>query len=182
MSTRRALNLSTPTPPTGSNRRGRRQDALTGYRAAVTDTSANTSYRIAIAKPDSTIGNDQVQSPNTETAEALTTQPSRKPRRRCQDLLRRPASTGSKARSFDSKSISDKTVLVKLPVMTAVEMAPGIARRSSAYWQAIAATALITVTPAATPCGSADGLVMALKVSAAAGSRIWTGRNSPARL
>src|SRR5260370_38662574 len=131
----------------------------------------NLSYRIAIATAASATGNDQAKPPSMNTADALTTQPKRKPKRRCNDLLKRSASTGSKARCFASKSISDNTVLVKLPVITAVEIAPGIARRSSAYWQAIAATAIITAMPAATPCGSADGLVMVLKISTAASSR-----------
>src|ERR1700730_1225970 len=138
-----------------------------------------TSFRIyrsagrtkANATPDSATGNNQAQSPSTETAEALTTHPKRKPNRRCKDLFKRSASSGRRARCFDSKSISDKTVLHKLPVMTAVEIAPGIAKRSSAYWQAIAETAIIMAIPAANPCGSADGLVMGLKIRTAASSR-----------
>src|SRR6266404_2387533 len=130
----------------------------------------NLSYRIAIATAASATGNDQAQSPSMKTAEALTTQPKRKPTRRCNDLLKRPASTGSK-RCFESKSISDKTVLVKLPVITAVEIAPGIARRRSAYWHAIAETAIITAMPAVNPRGSVDTLVVTLKSRIAASSR-----------
>src|ERR1700682_3915079 len=129
------------------------------------------SYRIAIATPDSTTGNDQAQSPSTETALALTTQPSRKPNSSCKDLFKRPASTGIKAPCLNSKSISDNTVLVKLPVITAVEIAPGIARRSSAYWHAIAETAIITAMPAVNPRGFVGGLVMTLKIRTAASSR-----------
>src|SRR5262245_30393473 len=87
-------------------------------------------------------------------------QPNKKPRRRYKDRFKRPASTGSKGRRFDSESISDKTVLVKLPVMTAVETTCGIAKRSNAYWQAIAETAIMTSIPAINPRGVADGLVM----------------------
>ena len=131
----------------------------------------NLSYRIAIATAASATGNDQAQSPSIKTAEALTTQPKRKPKRRCNDLFKRPVSTGSKARCFESKSISDKTVLVKLPVITAVEIAPGIARRRSAYWHAIAETAIITAMPAVNPRGSVDTLVVTLKSRTAASSR-----------
>ena len=46
----------------------------------------------------------------------------------------------------------------QIPVITAVEIAPGIARRSNAYWQAIWETAIITAMPAADPLGSAEGL------------------------
>src|SRR5262245_19650859 len=125
----------------------------------------------AIATPDRATGNDQAQSRSIATATAAATQPKRKPTSRCKDCLRRPASTADTARPFDSSSMSDKTVLVKFPVMTAVEIAPGIARRSSAYWQAMAETAIITATSAINPYGSADGLVVTLKIKSAASSR-----------
>ena len=98
------------------------------------------------------------------------TQPKRKPNRRYRDLFKRPESIDSKGR-FDSTSISDKTVLVKLPVMTAVETTRGIAKRSNAYWQAIAETAIITAMPAINPSGAADGLAMTLKTRTVPSSR-----------
>jgi hypothetical protein len=55
-----------------------------------------------------------------------------------------------------------------LPVITAVEIAPGIAKRRRAYWQAMAETAIIAAIPAINPCGLADGLVKALKIKTAA--------------
>jgi hypothetical protein len=61
--------------------------------------------------------------------------------------------------------------MVKLPVITAVEIAPGIARRRSAYWHAIAETAIITAMPAVNPRGSVDTLVVTLKSRTAASSR-----------
>src|SRR5262249_53309717 len=74
------------------------------------------------------------------------------------------------------------TAFVKLPVMTAVEMAPGSARRSSAYWQAIADTAIITAMPAINPRGSADGRVATLKTRTAASSTNWISSSGRARL
>ena len=62
-------------------------------------------------------------------------------------------------RRFDNNSISDRVAFVKLPVITAVETTFGKAKRSRAYRQAMAKTALITATPAIKPCGSLDGLV-----------------------
>jgi hypothetical protein len=106
----------------------------------------------AAAKAASATGTDHAQSLKIETAAAATTQPTRKPTNRCRDLFNRPASSGNKARRFDRRSINDKTVLVKLPVITAVEIAPGIAKRRRVYWQAIAETAIITAMPAANPC------------------------------
>src|SRR3981081_83539 len=89
-------------------------------------------YRNAVATAASVAGNDQAQSPRREMAAAATTQPTRKPNRRSRDLFKRPASTAINGRP-DNTSISDRTVLVKLPVITAVEIAPGIAKRSRVY-------------------------------------------------
>src|SRR6266403_6163641 len=114
-------------------------------------------YRNQTATPPNRTGNDQAQSPNKETAAAATMQPPRKPKRRSRDLFKRPASTVINGRPRDNMSISDKTVLVKLPVITAVEIAPGIAKRKRANWQAIAETAIMTAMPAINPCGSAEG-------------------------
>jgi len=77
---------------------------------------------------------------------------------------------GSKGR-LDNESISAKTVLVKLPVMTAVETARGIAKRSNAYWQANAETAIITAMPPINPSGAADGLATTQKTRTVASSR-----------
>lgn len=49
-------------------------------------------------------------------------------------------SYGSRGWRSVSKSIADKTALAKLPVITAVEIAPGTARRRRAYWQAMSST------------------------------------------
>src|SRR5262249_25299006 len=61
--------------------------------------------------------------------------------------------------------------------MTAVETTRGIARRSSAYWQAIAETAIMIATPAINPSGAADGFAMTLKMRTAASSRNCTRRS-----
>jgi hypothetical protein len=61
-----------------------------------------------------------------------------------------------------------------LPVITAVETAAGTAGRSRAYWQAIAATAIIAAMPADKPSGWLDGLVTTLKIKTAA-SRMKRG-------
>ena len=58
-----------------------------------------------------------------------------------------------------------------ISVITAVEIAPGTARRRSAYWQAMADTAIIAAVPARTPAGSADVFVMTLKINSAASTR-----------
>ena len=86
----------------------------------------------ATATAANATGKDQAQSPNMETALAAIRQPTRKPMRSCRDLFNRPLSTDIIGR-FDNLSISDKTELLKLPVITAVEIAPGMAKRSSAY-------------------------------------------------
>src|SRR5262245_50380496 len=86
-----------------------------------------------IAAAASVTGKDQAQSASKGTAAAATTQPNRKPRSRCTDLFSRSRSAVIKDWRFDNKPISDRTVLVKLPVITAVEIAAGIARRSKAY-------------------------------------------------
>src|SRR5229473_741822 len=93
----------------------------------------DSTYRTATATPASATGNDQAQSPSKETAAAATTQPTRKQKRSRRDLFNRPASTVISGRLGDDASINDSTVLVKLPVITAVEIAPGIAKRSRAY-------------------------------------------------
>jgi hypothetical protein len=121
------------------------------------------------ATPDSATGNDQAQSPRVETAGAATTHPKRNPNKGCKDLFKRPESVGGKGR-LDNESISAKTVLVKLPVMTAVETARGIAKRSNAYWQAIVETAIITAIPAINPSGAADGLATTQKTRTVASS------------
>ena len=71
-------------------------------------------------------------------------------------------------RRVDNISVSDRMALVKLPVITAVETTFGEAKRSRAYWQAIAETAIITAMPAIKPRGLVDGLVRTLKIKTAA--------------
>jgi hypothetical protein len=66
-------------------------------------------------------------------AAAATAQPKRKPPRRSRDLFNRPAASVINGRLDDNASIIDRTALVKLPVITAVEIAAGIARRKRAY-------------------------------------------------
>jgi hypothetical protein len=61
-------------------------------------------------------------------------------------------------------SIDNNTVLVRLPVITAVDTAPGTDRRSRAYWHAIAATAIIAAMPATVPWGCVEGFVTTLKI------------------
>ncbi len=65
----------------------------------------------------------------------------------------------------------DRTEFDKLPVITAVETAPGKANRNRAYWQAIADTAIIATMPATKPCGSLEGFVKTLKIKTAVSSR-----------
>src|SRR5229473_5711652 len=89
-------------------------------------------YRNATATPASTTGNDQAQSPRYVTAAAATTQPPKKPTRRCSEPVSRSASPAINGWVRDCLSSSDRTVLVKLPVMTAVEGATGRAKRRRA--------------------------------------------------
>src|ERR1700730_6730763 len=92
----------------------------------------NLSYHDATAMPASATGNDQAQSPSKATAAAATTQPMKKPIRRWRDLFNRSVAPSINGCVRDSVSSSDSTVLVKLPVMTAVEGAPGTAKRKRA--------------------------------------------------
>src|SRR5260370_38359826 len=89
--------------------------------------------RLCEVKPSATAasatGSDQAQSASKEMAAAATMQPTRKPKRRYRDLFNRPASTVINGRLFDNMSISESTVLVKLPVITAVEIPPAQAHR-----------------------------------------------------
>src|SRR5215469_16547965 len=89
-------------------------------------------YLIAIASAASAAGRNQAQSLRKQTATAATRQPARKPTSRRNDCLRRSALTSFNARRLFDASISDRTALVKLPVMTAVETTFGSARRSVA--------------------------------------------------
>jgi hypothetical protein len=106
-----------------------------------------------------------------EMAAAATMQPTRKPKRRCRDLFNRAASAVINGPPCDSRSISARTVLVRLPVITAVEIPPGKAERKRANCQAIAETAIMTAMPAIKPCGLADGFVMTLKIKIPVSSR-----------
>ena len=80
------------------------------------------------------------------------------PEQATQRAIQRGQIVRQQRRRAESKSIADKTALAKLPVITAVEIAPGTARRKRAYWQAMADTAIIAAVPASNPAGSADGL------------------------
>src|SRR5260370_28566613 len=103
-------------------------------------------HRNAIASPASTTGSDQAQVPNHETAAAPTTQPEQNPPTSSTVFLRRslaPSISGSPRASVSSR---DSTPLVQLPVITAVEGAPGTARRRSANWHAMAETAIMAAT------------------------------------
>src|SRR5258708_7553156 len=108
-------------------------ESMTLLSSASAASAPSTTATTTTATAASATGNDQAQSPNVETAAAATTQPTRKPQSRYRDLFRRPASSAINGRRFDNASISDRTVLVKFPVITAVEIAPGMAKRSSAY-------------------------------------------------
>src|SRR5215831_10611289 len=87
----------------------------------------------ATAMAASVTGKNQAQSATKVTAAAATTQPNRKPSSRYTDRFSRSLSAVIKRWRFDDNSINDRTVLVKLPVITAVEIAPGMAKRSKAY-------------------------------------------------
>jgi hypothetical protein len=52
-----------------------------------------------------------------------------------QGSLQPPASAAINELPCDSMSISERTVLVKLPVITAVEIPPGKAKRKRTNWQ-----------------------------------------------
>src|SRR5258708_19396463 len=89
-------------------------------------------FRNAIATPASTTGNDQAQSPRYVTAAAATTQPPKKPTRRCNELVSRSAFPAINGSVRDCLSSRDRTGLVKLPVMTAAEVATDRAKRRRA--------------------------------------------------
>src|ERR1700736_3319197 len=124
-------------------------------------------YRTAIATAASAAGRNQAQSPANEAAAAATTHPKRNPSKRPSERFSGVESCGSRGWRSVSKSIADKTALAKLPVITAVEIAPGTARRRRAYWQAMADTAIIAALPASTPTESADAFVITLKIRSA---------------
>src|SRR5215469_5406742 len=139
-------------------------------------------YRTAIAKAAKATGNDQAQSARNKTAAAATTHPTRKPTNNRKDSFNRSASTRLGECLFDNSPISDRVALVKLPLITAVETTLGNAKRSKAYWQAIAETAIITAVPAANPLGFAEGLVMTVKIRTVASNRNWTTSRSRPKL
>ena len=66
-------------------------------------------------------------------AAAAAEQPTRNPKSSCSDRFSRPSSLVIKGRPDDTVSIRDRTAFVKLPVITAVEIAPGKAKRKMAY-------------------------------------------------
>src|SRR2546428_581001 len=82
-------------------------------------------HSTATAAAASTTGNDHDQSPSHETAAAPATQPAKKPMTSVEVFLRRSSAPSVSGRARDTVSSSDRTVLVKLPVITAVDGAPG---------------------------------------------------------
>jgi hypothetical protein len=87
----------------------------------------------ATAIPASAVGSDQAHSPIRETATALTRHPKRNPMRRGTDFLSRAAESSVRSFVDDPMSTRESTVLVKFPVITAVDTAPGNAMRKSEY-------------------------------------------------
>src|SRR6266403_1593119 len=87
---------------------------------------------LASAAPASATGSDQAQFRNKETAAAPATQPAKKPTRSFQVFFSRSWAPSVSGWLRDSVSSSASTVLVKLPVITAVEGARGTARRKRA--------------------------------------------------
>src|SRR5262245_15477582 len=81
----------------------------------------------------SAAGSDQAHSPIVEIAIAAMMHPNRKPNRRYSDRFNRPSSALISGWPRDIASMIERTVFVRLPVMTAVDIALGNARRSSAY-------------------------------------------------
>src|SRR5712672_1433237 len=75
-----------------------------------------------------TTGSDQAQSRSRETASAPATHPAKKPRRSFEVFFTRSSAPSVSGWLRASVSSNDSTVLVKLPVITAVEGAPGTAR------------------------------------------------------
>src|SRR5258708_31644338 len=90
-------------------------------------------YRNAVATADRATGNAHAQSENNATAAAAMTQPNKKPNSSCADLFSLSRSAVIEESRLDSKSIDARTALVRFPVITAVEIAAGMARRSRAY-------------------------------------------------
>src|SRR5262245_7474529 len=125
-------------------------------------------YPNAIASAARATGSAQAQSAITETAAAATKQPTRKPTSNRRELFNRVNSIPVSEWRFLKTSISDKTALVKLPVITAVDTTCGKANRSRAYCQAMPETEIITAMQAIKPCGLVDGLVSTLKIRTAA--------------
>src|SRR5262249_13107586 len=109
------------------------------------------------------------QSARSTTAPAAIKQPHRKPMSSTADLLRRVRSSVANGR-LKTASIDSRTKFVRLPVMTAVDTAPGTDSRRSAYWQAIAATASSAATPGDVLGGAGEGLVKPLKTNVAVSS------------
>jgi len=87
-----------------------------GYRSAEFGGYAGPLLPHASAMAASAAGSDQVQSPSKEIAAAAATQPTRKPKRRRRDFFNRSALADVHGRFGDNLSISDRTVLVRLPV------------------------------------------------------------------
>src|SRR5215510_14596175 len=116
------------------------------------------------ATPASATGSAHDQSRSHETAPAPTRQPAKKPATSCTVFFNCSPAFCSNGSFLHRVSSSDNTVLVKFPVITAVEGAPGMARRKRANWQAIAETAIMAIRPAMNPRGLPAGSKMTLKI------------------
>jgi len=77
--------------------------------------------RKTTATPAKVIGSNQAQSPSHDTATAPARQPAKKPATSSAVFLSRSFASSISGSVPDSVSSSDRTVLVKFPVITAVE-------------------------------------------------------------
>src|SRR5262249_10517720 len=123
-----------------------------------------THQRKVTAAAANNAGSDQAQSPRKETAAAPATQPVKKPTTRLSVFFHRSLGPSISGLFPSNPSSSDSTLLVTFPVITAVEGAPGTARRNKANWQAIAETAIMATKMAMRPCGLSAGSFMTLNV------------------
>src|SRR5262249_16350228 len=127
-------------------------------------------YKVSAAAANTT-GSDQAQSRSKETPAAPTTHPTKKPTRRLRAFFHRSLAPSISGWSRDSPSSSESTLLVKFPVITAVEGAPDTARRKRANWHAMADTATMATEMAMRPCGLTAGSLVTLNVRTHVSSR-----------
>src|SRR5215470_4998835 len=103
------------------------------------------------ATPASATGSAHDQSPSNETAAAPTRQPAKNPATSPTVFFNCSPAFCISGSFRHRVSSNDSVVLVKLPVITAVEGAPGTARRKRANWHAIAETTIMAMMPAMNP-------------------------------